>query len=176
MRFLCDLYALGLELDGSDFLVSADLARDLLPAPAPRSGVLAIEEGGEMQLGIFLDPEDCENPFALAEEASHLVCLAWHAHHDRPISPLLLELQGEIDRFLFFCHDSGELDFACFAEGQRADWLPRDLESRYDEARLRARRYCRALVARFAARRDTRGLAAELRRFYRASPSRKLAA
>ncbi len=176
MRFLSELYALGLELDGGDFLVSAELARSLLPEPAPRSGVLAIEEEGELQLGVFLHPEDLADPFTLAEEASHLICLAWHARCDRPVSPLLLELQGEIDRFLFFCHDSGELDFACFEAGAPATWLPRELEGRYEAARLRARRYCHELVERFAPRRDTRGLAAELRRFYRASPSQKLAA
>jgi len=176
MRFLSELYALGLDLDAADYLISAELALALLPPPAPRSGVLAIEEAGELQLGVYLHPNDQADRFTVAEEASHLVCLAWHARQDRPVSPLLLELQGEIDRFLFFCHDSGKLDFACFAETAPAGWLPRDLEARYDTARLHARRYCRGLVERFARRRDTQGLASELRRFYRASPAQKLAA
>ncbi|MCP5041599.1 MAG: hypothetical protein GY944_11280 [bacterium] len=175
-RFLSDLYDLGLDLDGADYLVCPELARTLLPQPCPRTGVLAIEEDGELQLGVYLDPSDHENPFALVEEASHLVCLAWHAAQDRPVSTLLLELQSEIDRFLYFCHDSGQLNFSCFASGGCSAWVEGEVGARYEVARERAHRYCRSLVDRFARRRDTRGLARELRRFYRASPSRKLTA
>jgi len=175
-RFLSDLYALEFELDGAEYLISPRLARRLLPQPCPRTGVLAIEQAGELQLGVYLDPIDCQDPFVLVEETSHLMCLAWHAAHDRPVSGLLLELQSEIDRFFYFCHDSGDLNFSCFARGRATVGLSGDLQARYDVARERAHRYCRRLVDRFARQRDTCGLARELRRFYRASPSRKLAA
>lgn len=173
-RFICDLYGLDLCLDGHDFLVSQQLARTLLPDPSPRTGVLAIEDADQLQLGVYIDPDDCENLFALVEETSHLVCLAWHAALDRPVSALVLELQSEIDRFLYFCHDSGDLSFSCFRRGRSAAWLNDRDRERYEAARTRAQRYCRRLAQRFAPRGDTRGLARELRRFYRASPSQKL--
>jgi hypothetical protein len=174
-RFICDLYNLELHLDGDDFLVSPGLARELLPEASPRTGVLVIEEAQELQLGVYLDPQDRENPWTLIEETSHLVCLAWHAAHDRPVSALVLELQSEIDRFLYFCHDSGSLSFACFAPGGWADWTDDETRGRYEIARQRAHGYCRRLARRFAGRGDTVGLARELRRFYRASPGTKLA-
>ena len=173
-RFICDLYRLDLCLDGHDFLVSQQLVRTLLPDPSPRTGVLALEVADELQLGVYIDPDDCENLFALVEETSHLVCLAWHAARDRPVSPLVLELQSEIDRFLYFCHDSGNLSFACFERGRPAAWLNDGDRERYEVARTRAQRYCTRLAQRFAPRGDTRGLARELRRFYRSSPSQKL--
>lgn len=173
-RFICELYDLGFELDGRDFLVSPHLARALLPAPSPRTGVLAIEEAGELQLGVYIDPDDIANVCALVEETSHLVCLAWHAANDRPVSQLVLEFQSEIDRFLYFCHDSGDLSFTCFRPGEPAAWVDDTTHRRYEVARTRAHRYCRSLAQRFAPRRDTTGLARELRRFYRASPATKL--
>jgi hypothetical protein len=175
-RFISDLYDLDLDLDGGDYLVSPGLARELLPAPSPRTGVLVIEHAEELQLGIYLDPGDREDPWTLVEEASHLVCLSWHAAHDLPVSALILELQSEIDRFLYFCHDSGYLSFACFAPGRSADWIDDETRRRYEVARQRAHRYCRELARRFADRGDTVGLARELRRFYRASPATKLVA
>jgi hypothetical protein len=175
-RFLSDLYDLELNLDGGEFLVSPDLARALLPGPCPRTGVLVVEQAEELQIGVYLDPDDHDNPGALVEEASHLVCLSWHAAHDLQVSCLILELQSEIDRFLYFCHDSGELSFACFAHGEWAEWLDSETRNRYELARQRAYLYCRGLARRFAGRGDTQGLARELRRFYRASPATKLAA
>ena len=175
-RFISDLYDLEMDLDGADFLISPGLARELLPGASPRTGVLVIEQAEELQLGVYLDPEDRENPWALIEEASHLVCLAWHAAHDRPVSALILELQSEIDRFFYFCHESGRLSFDCFQPGGWADWADAEAMGRYEIARYRAHGYCRDLARRFAGRGDTVGLARELRRFYRASPASKLAA
>lgn len=174
-RFISDLYDLQLNLDGDDFLISPALARELLPCSSPRTGVLVIEQAEELQLGVYLDPDDRKDPWALIEETSHLVCLAWHAAHDRPVSALILELQSEIDRFLYFCHESGSLSFACFESGRWADWIDGENRVRYEVARERAHGYCRGLARRFAGRGDTVGLARELRRFYRASPATKLA-
>jgi hypothetical protein len=175
-RFISDLYDLELNLDGDDFLISPGLARELLPDVSPRTGVLVIEQADELQLGVYLDPGDRGNPFALIEEASHLMCLAWHAAHDRQVSALILELQSEIDRFLYFWHDSGSLSFSCFEDGGWADWVDDESRGRYEVARARAHGYCRGLARRFADRGDRVGLARELRRFYRSSPAAKLAA
>jgi len=175
--WLCDLYALDFEIQAGHFLVSGDLAQELLPEPRPRTGLIAIEEGEELQLGIYFDPEDQRRKGTLVEETSHLVCLAWHGAQNLPISPLALELQGEVDRFLYGCHVRfGSLaeGLSSFDAGHWADWLDEELLHRYRVARDRARRYCHRLVDRFAPRRDLVGLAGELRRFYRTSPATKL--
>lgn len=174
-RFFSELYDLELNLSGDDFLISPELARSLLPGPSPRTGVLVIEQAEELQLGVYLDPSDRNNPSALVEEASHLVCLLWHAEHDLPVSALILELQSEVDRFLYFCHESGHLSFACFEHDRWADWIDGETRERYEVAHQRAHRYCRALARRFGERGDIPGLARELRRFYRSSPETKLA-
>ena len=175
-RFFSELYDLEIDLTGDDFLISPQLARAQLPAgPSPRTGVLVIEQDDELQLGVYLDPSDRDDPVTLVEEASHLVCLLWHATHDLPVSALILELQSEIDRFLYFCHESGQLSFDCFEIDTWADWMDAETRERYEVARRRAHRYCRELARRFAGRGDTPGPARELRRFYRASPETKLA-
>lgn len=174
-RFISDIYDLDLDLTGDDFLISAELARSLLPGPSPRTGMLVIEHAEELQLGVYLDPNDRDDPATLVEEASHLVCLLWHAAHDLPVSVLILELQSEIDRFLYFCHKSGHLSFDCFELEGWADWIDDETRGRYEVAHQRAYRYCRTLARRFGDRCDTEGLVRELRRFYRASPETKLA-
>jgi hypothetical protein len=174
-RFFSDLYDLELDFCGDDFLVCPQLARTLLPDPSPRTGVLVIEQAEELHLGVYLDPKDRDDPVALVEEASHLVCISWHAVHDLRVSALILELQSEIDRFLYFCHESGQLSFSCFELESWANWVDGETLQRYEMARRGAHRYCRALADRFAGRRDTEGLARELRRFYRSSPETKLA-
>jgi hypothetical protein len=176
-RWLCELYALDLELDAEQFLLSPGQASELLPESGPRTGVLAREEADELQLGLYVDPEDQGDPWTLLEETSHLVCLAWHGSRDLPVSGLLLELQADIDCFLYGCHEAGRLGsegFACFETRSWAAWTDADSRVRYVAARHRARRYCRGLVARFSRPADLPRLSSELRRFYRASPAAKL--
>ncbi len=176
-RWLSDLYALDLDLKGEGYVISCELARQLLPDGSPRTGLLVIEEADELQLGVYVDPEDFGDPGTLVEETSHLVCLSWHAARDLPVSALVLEIQAEIDRFLYDCHQRGRVSaasFACFESGSWADWVDRRSRGRYEAARRRAASYCRGLVRRFAQRQDTVGLASELRRYYRTSPAAKL--
>jgi len=109
----------------------------------------------------------------VVEETSHLLCLAWHAAHDRPVSRLTLELQGEVDRYVVarlqgrdgFDHFSG------FSWAAGMDTATREL---YSAAHRSALRYCRVLARRFPERADTPALLSELRRFYRAGPEQKL--
>ena len=57
-----------------------------------------------------------------------------------------------------------------------ASWMDAADRARYETAHRTAHRYCRSLNRRFRRRRDTPGLLAELRRFYRATPEAKLRA
>ncbi len=178
--WLAAVYALDLGIRAEDFVLSlsSERARELLP-PGCRSGVLLVEEADEARLGLYLDPEDHDNEGTLVEETSHLVCLAWHAARELPVSRLLLELQAEVDRFVFsrLAGRHSERDALYhFEHFHWADGIDPAARSRYELAHERAHQCCRSLSDRFPRRSDTPALLSELRRFYRSSPGAKLRA
>lgn len=172
-RWLTRIYRLELDLQAAHFVISPEAARELLPAAAPRSGLVILDRGDELQLGLYVDPRDEADADTVIEETSHLLCLAWHAAHDRRVSRLTLELQGEVDRYAVarLQGRDGFQHFEHFTWAEHLDVASRDL---YATAHQVALRYCRALTRRFPLRADTPGLLAELRRFYRSDPDQKL--
>lgn len=172
-RWLTAVYALELELDAGRFLVPPAEALRLLPEDSPRTGVVAVDQGETLFLGLYVDPRDRRNPGTLVEETSHLVCLAWHASRGLQISRLQLELQAEVDRFVFRSLNGGD-PLAHFERFRWRDGLDPDALARYQAAHRHAHRYCRRLSHRFPRRADIPALLSELRRFYRASPASKL--
>ncbi len=172
-RHLDGIYRLDLALRAEAFVMEAEAARELLTAPAPRSGVVVVEEEGELQLGLYVDPRDAADPGTILEETSHLLCLAWHATQGRPVSQLVLELQGEVDRFAV-ARLAGRDGFDHFHGFRWDDWVGEGHRERYETAHRVALRYCRELDRRYPRRSDTPALLAELRRFYRAAPQAKL--
>jgi hypothetical protein len=180
-RTLIDVYRLSLDFDVASFVIEPEEAKRILeegspvdsPRPAPRSGVLIREDSEGAQLGLYLDPEDLANPGAVIEETSHLLYLVWHARRDLPVSRLLLEIQGEVDRYVV-SRLYGEDGFGHFRVFEWADWM--DVETRriYAMAHRTAHRYCAFLSARFPSTRDNPELLRELRRYYRATPDQKL--
>ena len=172
-RRLAAIYRLDLELRPERYVVEPSDARRLLDGPGPRTGVLILEEQGAAWLGLYVDPADRADRDAIVEETSHLLCLAWHAAHERRVSLLILELQGEIDRYVVARLD-GRDGLAHFDAVAWNDWMDPATRRLYENAHRRAGRYCRSLAARYPDRRDTPGLLAELRGFYRAPSERKL--
>ena len=180
-RTLIDVYRLSLDFDVASFVIEPDVAKRILdeegpgdrPHAAPRSGVLIREDSEGAQLGLYLDPEDLANPGAVIEETSHLLYLVWHARRDLPVSRLLLEIQGEVDRYVVG-RLSGNDGFAHFRVFEWADWMDVETCRAYAMAHRIARRYCELLAARFPDTRDIPELLRELRRYYRATPDRKL--
>jgi hypothetical protein len=180
-RFLIDLYRLDLDLEASRFVIEPDLARQILEdregGPAgegsPRSGVLVVDDEEGAQVGLYLHPDDVKDPDVVVEETSHLLYLAWHAIRDLPVSRLLLEIQGEVDRYVV-ARLSGRDAFGHFREFEWETWMGEDARSSYATAHRVARRYCEGLAARFPGASDTPALLRELRRYYRASPDTKL--
>lgn len=170
---LAAIYRLDLDVRAEHFVISPERARRLLPPRSPRSGVLVVEAGGDPQLGLYIDPRDQADPGTIIEETSHLVCLAWHAAQDRPVSRLILELQGEIDRWAL-ARLEGADGFGHFRGFRWASWMEASDRRRYETAHRRALRYCRAMQRRHPGRPDAPGLLAELRRFYRAPSEEKL--
>lgn len=174
-RTLSAIYDLDLALRAERFVMDPSRARQLLPPGSPRSGLLVIEEDEELSLALYLDPRDERDPGTIVEETSHLLCLAWHAAHDRPVSPLLLELQSEVDRYAVARVGGGD-GLGHFRGFRWDDWMDAAVRRRYQTAHRSAHRYCRGLERRFPLRADTPALLSELRRFYRASREEKLGA
>jgi hypothetical protein len=174
-RWLTAIYGLEIPLRAERFLIAPEKAHQLLPPGSPRSGVAVLEEDDSLWLGLYLDPLDRGDAETLVEETSHWVCLAWHAFHERCVSRLLLELQGEVDRYVVtrLCGGNGFRHFERFAWAAGMDGPTRD---RYETAHRTAHRYCRSLDRRYPQRADVPGLLAELRHFYRASAEVKLRA
>ncbi len=170
---LSAIYHLELELRAERFLISPERARRLLPARSPRSGVLVIEERDGARLGLYIDAADARDRSTIVEETSHLLCLAWHAAEGRPVSQLILELQGEIDRWAV-ARLEGSDAFGHFTRFAWADWMEAGERRRYEAAHRKAHRYCRGLQARYPGRPQTPGLLRELRHFYRAPSEQKL--
>lgn len=180
-RMLIDVYRLGIDLDAESFVIAPEVAMRILDAEgppnalaaAPRSGVLIREGGQGAEVGIYLDPEDVGDPGAVVEETSHLLCLVWHARRDLPVSRLLLEIQGEVDRYMVG-RLSGNDGFGHFREFAWADWMDFETRRVYATAHRAAHRYCVYLSGRFPCTRDIPELLRELRRYYRATPDTKL--
>jgi hypothetical protein len=172
-RRLLALYRLEVAPRAWRFLLSPDEARALLPEGAPRTGLLALEEDGELWIGLYVDPRDLADPDTVVEETSHFVCLAWHAEQGRPVSALTLELQSEIDRYLLARLD-GRDPLAHFRAFEFEAWMDPATRERYEVAHAAGHRYCRALDDRFPHPHDLPELLDELRGFYRAPAAAKL--
>lgn len=174
-RTLSEVYRLELGLEAADFVVPAETARSWLPEEGPRSGVLVLEEAGDLWLGVYLDARDREDPQAVAEETSHWVRLVWNAHQETGVSCLQLELQGEVDQYVV-ARMAGRDPLAHFEGVAWQDWMDPATRDRYETAHRAARRYCRSLERRYPRPVDTPGLVRELRGFYRADPEERLRA
>lgn len=172
-RQLARLYRLEVSVKAWRFLLSGEQARAVLPEGAPRTGLLAVEDEGELWIGLYLDPRDLADPDTVVEETSHFVCLAWHAEQGRPVSALTLELQSEIDRYLL-ARLAGRDPLAHFRDFEFGAWMDGPTRERYALAHAAGRRYCRALDGRFPRSADVPALLQELRVFYRAPAEAKL--
>lgn len=112
---------------------------------------------------------------AVVEGVSHGVCLLWHAHYDRQIRPIDLELQAEIDKFMILsghqhsAEQRKQLHRQLFLRSEFIESHDAALCDRYLTASKLASRYCSWLVRRFFDTDDQQALYQELARFYRLS-------
>ena len=146
--------------------------------PRERSmpGFITVPNGLVMRLEPA--PLDDNAPATVPIRVPHSVH-ARHAARDLPISRLLLELQADVDRFVFSRLNALRSHREALTHFERfrwADGLDEAVRDRYELAHDRAHHYCRRLNDRFPRRADLPGLVSELRRFYRASPESKLRA
>lgn len=177
-RRLMAIYALDFAFEPEPYVIEAPRARQIARlggGSSHRSGVLVHQGDDAVELGLYLDPEDAERRSVVVEETSHLLCLAWHAARDLPVSCLGLELQAEVDRYAVERLSGGD----GFSHFRRFAWAPHltpHERERYRAAHQLGLRFCMALSARHPGRSHTATWLAELRQFYRAGPERKLRA
>ena len=172
---ICGIYRLEIGLRAADFLLPAQEARGQLGPEAPDTGLMAVEESDELWLGLYFHPRDAGDPAAVLEETSHWLAVVWHALQRTRISPLVLELQAEVDRYAVVRTAGGDA-LGHFLDTRWLPELPAEELARYRTAQAAAFRYCRGLERRFPRRSDLPALLRELRHFYRRAPEQKLAA
>lgn len=159
----------------------------------PREQLLAVEDGGEMALALFVTPSAIANlghndplqnlgDFLLAVEGvSHFIYAVWCARAERPVSQLELELQAEVDKYVTCLLSADpERDASSrwrarlFGDPCYEPDLDADEQSRYRAANDNANRYAAYLETEFVARRRIPEMLGELRRFYRHGLAAKL--
>ena len=196
-------YELDLPLDVEAVLISDPGLRDaLLPAGArrPPEQLLVRQDGDVLELALYLEPEVLDtlrrhdprlhvgeaNLARLAqmvEGVSHFVCVSWNGQHDRQVSALELELQGEIDTFLACAAlagagagSGGRILARLFDRVGFAADLDAEESARYRTAHRLAARYCLDLLRRYGDQLGQPAVRRELRRFYRLDRPGKFAA
>ncbi len=197
------IYDVPLAHDVAQFLLTD---RSALPAEfsahASDEQLLVAEEGGEMTLGLFLEPQvlarlaaanpiDMLNGANLAdywtalEGVSHFVYLAWNAGHDRAVGLMELELQAEVDKYvcsvqLLRAQDPSrfpaEVHRALFETARVDPALAGERVGLYRRANHYAARFCRHLseLLRPVGSSAQERARCELRRFYRLTSAMKL--
>ena len=160
--------------------------------------LLVREDAGELELSLFLDAallerlaetpphealgeHNLDDFWSLVEGVSHFVYLTWNAARRRSVTPLEMELQGEVDKFaltaMTWQRQRGgsprALHRLLFDTARVDDALAPDLQTRYRDANRFAGRYCLGLQREYLERRRA-GLLDELRSFYREDRGGKL--
>jgi hypothetical protein len=200
---LAELYELDAPHTIDDFLITDRVQVQPLQEATLQSAreQLFVREGDrQLAVTLFLDrsvlanlrPDNCPfpelnraeiNDYWLAIEGiSHFLYLTWRGAYDRPMTQLEMELQAEIDKYLYCSLSlSGaargpwlqQLHHILFEQTIIDSGQDRDRAERYATANRYAARYCQALKPRLQ-----HGLSLtlinELRRFYRLSQSEKL--
>lgn len=202
-HMLTDIYDVPLTHDIGEFLLTdrSRLPPQMQASPADEQ-VLVSEDGDTLWINLFLESGllqrlDSANPlealhggniadyWTALEGVSHFVCVAWHAAHDRPVTLLELELQGEIDKYvstfwLLRQQDPrrfpAELHYLLFERARVDAALAGDRIGLYRCANAYAARFCRRLAGTLSPVEPASRAAAvsELRRFYRLNRERKI--
>ena len=125
------------------------------------------------------DKHSIDSLCTVVEGVSHAVCLLWHAHHDRQLRALDLELQAEVDKYMLLlesCADNQSRDVLhrqLFRDVRYTAPVGSTLYKRYKAAGDYAAIYCHWLVQEFPGPGDQLSLYQELARFYRLSGTAK---
>lgn len=197
-RGLETLYRVDTGVAVDDFVIDESTRDGLAPNRKPREQLLAVEEGGEMNLALFIAPSVLANlaqhdpgnrlgdhnlgDFLLAVEGvSHFIYAIYCARTDRPVTQLELELQAEVDKYVTCLlttepgpAQSEALRYRLFGDASYEPDLDHEERDRYRAANDNAHRYAAWLEETFVAHRRIPEMLTELRRFYRQGLAAKL--
>lgn len=197
------IYELEMEHCISDYLITSREKLDLCFRKSINSGecLLVSQDDDVLRLSVYLEDEVLANlkfdeagidlhhgniqNFCLAlEGTSHFVYLIWNATFERSVTRLEMELQAEIDKFIFLSRHArlrqsraapGQLRRLLFESAVYRDGMSEQEMQRYRDANFYAGKYCWGLESRnFLKTGQERGLLRELRRFYRLNLEDKL--
>jgi len=160
--------------------------------------LLVHEEGGNLDITLFLekrliesfngqssqsDAEPTFNDFCtILEGVSHFVYLVWNAQHGRQIKPVEMELQAEVDKFVFAALaenvfgeslNQKQIYDSLFGEVSFSHAPGTVLHDRYRIANYYAQQYCSWLSKHYQLSQEDNQLYAELARFYRMGATAK---
>jgi hypothetical protein len=181
------LYRVETRLPIEDFVVDEQTREGAGAARAPREQLLLRQEEDELAMALFVDAATIENlerhdpaaglhdrnfsDFCLAVEGvSHFIYVALCAAAERSVSPLELELQAEVDKFVCCVLLAGGavgLRRRLYHDVRFAEDLDHDERSRYQTANVQADRYAAALERLFVDDERTDAMLVDVRRFYR---------
>lgn len=203
-RHLERLYEVEVEHDVDDFLVTdPDLARHLDNSATSREvpeKLLVCEDGDSLDIALYLDQalvgrlrEDdpterlhdgnLSDYWTALEGVSHFLYVAWSAGYQRGVSPMELEMQAEVDKYVCAAvllgrqgegRIPGALHSRLFDDVSFDTALDAEGLSRYQDANYYAGRYCSSLQNSYFRGQQRGGLLNELRRFYRLSRDGKI--
>lgn len=197
-RGLEGMYRVATGVAVGDFMIDDEARTALGVARAPREQLLVREADDGLDIGLFVDAAvlaklathdpsarlDDNNVSAFlyaVEGVSHFVYAIVCAHAARAVSPLELELQAEVDKYVVCLLADGGAPTASprwrrrlFEQFELEPDLDPEERDRYRAANDSARRYAASLERRFVARGGTLDMLAELRRFYRLPLASKL--
>ena len=191
-RGLEALYRVDTGVAVDDFVIGAAARDSLAPSRRAREQLLAVEDAGEMNLALYIDPGALDASYErlgdhnlgdfllVVEGVSHFIYTVWCARAERPLSQLELELQAEVDKYVTCLLQtdaarSRELRHRLFVACEYEPDLDPDERARYRAANDNAHRYAAWLEDEFVAPRRIPEMLGELRRFYREGLAAKLA-
>ncbi len=191
------LYEVRLDYRVGDFVITDPVLANALegnPGARPVAEKLLVHQHEDgLDLTLYLDAELLErllqsdalgeggNPAeqladycTVLEGVSHFLYLGWHATHGRDVTPLELEMQAEIDKYVLSARRMphrqapAQLHRWLFDRADFAADLERPELERYRDASRYASAYCRQLAQRYlGSPGGDAALLNELRRFYR---------
>ena len=185
------LYQVDVNQSIEDFLVSSKLVENY-HLNNNQDQLIFQEADGEFNLGVYLKEENLNNLvqkdfskllkgnslksfITVIEETSHFIYSLWCIDNVRAFSLLELELQAEIDKFiflLFILKKSNlfyfrKLFFTLFSNYSFHSFLSAEEIERYEEANKLAFKYSFFLFESFISKNNWAGLISEIRFFYR---------
>jgi len=202
-RALEQLHDIDTDLDVVAYVVDAP-TRDELPGARQNipEQLFVREVDGEMELALYIDADvlqqlqaddprkrlhdgNLDSHCIAVEGVSHFVLVAHRARHGRSISPLELEIQAEVDKFVDSwmlmteqgASSRGAAAFLLrhlFERYEVRDELPRDEAERYHVASRVARGFCGSLLGTEDHNDTLRRIKQDVRAFRRRSLAEKM--